>query len=831
MNHAVARVLIASPSYSLDRLFDYSIPPEMAAEIKPGARVIVPFQNRVSMAYVWELTHQSEFSALKEIRQLIDAPPLIGPYHYALINWMAEYYFCSRADVIRLCLPPGTGYTQKMTYQLNVEPEDLQNILLNSAFSQQDIAGALQLIDDGVTACWSQEKWQKEFSGLRAVWDFLNRKKVLRRASMIAKPRIGPKNLKVYCWNPEATIDKTPAGNRVREILHNSAGGLTLAELTKAAEVSSSVIQRLLKQGKVSCIAKNAIRMPAGFAEAAAVREICFNQEQQTTYDFIINHLDDKPFLLHGVTGSGKTEIYFEAAAIMLQAGFQVLYLVPEIALTPQTLQRARNRFGDQVALLHSNMSDGERYDQWFKIHNHQAGFVLGARSALFAPFTKLGLIIVDEEHESTYKQEETPRYHALQVVEKLAQISGAKVIVGSATPSIESFYRARSGEFVYLQLKERYNNRPLPEVSIVNMRDELQRGNKNIISTALHDAIASCLAGQEQVILLLNRRGYATFILCRDCGITLKCPSCDVSLTYHLHDVNLRCHYCDYRQPVPNVCPKCSSTRIRYFGHGTQRLEEELTANFPGARLLRMDLDSTSRKGAYHEIYQQLSGGSVDILLGTQMIAKGLDLPRVTLVGVISADSTLSFPDFRAAERTFSLLTQVAGRAGRGSRPGKVIFQTYNPEHYSLQYAKNHDYLNFFEQEILHRQELGYPPFSELVKFGFSGLKAAQVSAAAQKLGDILKKHAIAACVLATEGVMQQNAASAGSSNRILEILGPAPALIYKIQDKYRWQILLKCNQPVILEQIVKNAWQEFPFKDYSAVKITRDRNPYSSV
>jgi primosomal protein N' (replication factor Y) len=794
----------------------------MMNNLKRGARVIVPFQNRVSLAYVWELTDQSEFSSLKEIRQLIDDPPLISSYHYQLINWMAEFYFCNRVDVIKLCLPPGANHMQKNTYQLAVEPKRLQQLLAAASFPEGDIGRTTELIQAGLAAGWSPEKWQRKFLELAPIGEFLIKNRLLQRVSSLAKPKISPKSYKIYVWNSAESGDKTAAGNRVREILRHSSG-LTLPELTKTAGVSASVIQRLWKQGKIYSIEKNEIRTPIGFEQTAVAAEISFNQEQQTIHDTINNEPAGKPFLLHGVTGSGKTEIYFEMAAQKLKAGFQVLYLVPEIALTPQTLQRARGRFGEQVALLHSNMSDGERYDQWFKIKNALANFVLGARSALFAPFERLGLIIIDEEHESTYKQEETPRYHALQVAQKLAQISGAKVILGSATPSVESFYRARTGRYVYLQLKERFNRNPLPGVTIVNMREELQRGNKNILSVQLDDLIRACVTNQEQVILLLNRRGYATFVLCRDCGLSLKCPSCDVSLVYHIHEVNLRCHYCDYRQRVPDICPNCSSTRIRYFGHGTQRLEEELASHFPGARLLRMDLDSTSKKGAHHYIYQQLNDGSVDILLGTQMIAKGLDLPRVTLVGVISADSTLNFPDFRAAERTFSLLTQVAGRAGRGSKPGKVIFQTYNPEHYSLHFAKNHDYLSFYEQEILHRQELGYPPFSELVKFGLSGLKAGQVSSAALKLGEILKTRAADLPIHKNDAGPQ--------SNSILEILGPAPSLIPKIQDKYRWQILVKSNRQLWLVWLVQAVWEQFPFRDYIDVRITRDRNPYSTI
>jgi primosomal protein N' (replication factor Y) len=834
MGQNIAKVLVASRAQNLDRLFDYRVPPHLVDHVEIGARVIVSFQNQPCLAYVWELASHSEFAELKEIQQLIDDPPLLGPYSYELVNWMADYYFCSRVDGLKLCMPPGGQLTQKASYQLTCDTAEVFDMLKMAFFPEDDVKNAVGLITRGIESLWSKEKWRQEFREIHLILDFLLKRKILQPVYLITKPKVSPKNYKLYYWNElsagndSAPATETPAGKRVRDILLQ-ADGLTLAELASGATVSVSVIQRMVKQGKIDCRVHNSERSPVGFQETVAAREIRFNEEQQAINALIENDPSGKPFLLHGVTGSGKTEIYFESAARVLAAGFQVLYLVPEIALTPQTLQRARSRFGEQVALLHSNMSDGERYDQWFKIKNSQANFVLGARSALFAPFTRLGLIIIDEAHESTYKQEETPRYHAVTVAQKIAELSGAKIILGSATPAVESFYQARTGQFNYLQLKQRFNQKPLPQVLTINMRDELQKGNKNILSTDLRESLAACLAQNQQAILLLNRRGYATFVLCRDCGLTLKCPACDVSLTYHIKEPGLRCHYCDYRQPVPDICPNCKSTRIRYFGNGTQKLEEELAANYPGARVLRMDLDSTSRKGAHHQIYQQLQQGGIDVLLGTQMIAKGFDLPRVTLVGVISADSTLNFPDFRASERTFSLLTQVAGRAGRGEIPGKVIFQTYHPEHYSLQFAQNHDYISFYEQEIEYRRVLNYPPFSELMKFNFSGIKEVRVSAAAIHFTKIISQAQNEAGEIITPNTNDNP--SPGDSAYFFEILGPAPCLIPKIQDRYRWQILIKTNHTALLKQLVKVSWERFPFRDYQDVKISRDRNPYSTL
>jgi primosomal protein N' (replication factor Y) len=823
MSKKVAKVLVVTQAQNLDRLFDYTVPEKLQADIQIGARVLVPFQNQPNLGYVWQLADESEFASLKAIRQLLDNRPLLNQTQHELIDWLADYYFCSRADVIKLCLPPGGNLSREVFYQLAIDFSNLEAKLV-LAFPEAQVNEVLQLVGSGLKSDWNGNQWRKKFRELelQQILEFMIQKQWLTRAYRIAKPKTKAKFHKLYRWTGPDNDEQSHTGQRVKRVLLADsiarAGGMTAAELCAAAEVSSSVLKRLLKSGRIACFESAAERNPAGFGERIVAKEIRLNSEQQGVYQELVNQGQHKLFLLHGVTGSGKTEIYFDAAAAVIHKGGQVLYLVPEIALTPQTLARARDRFGDQVALLHSNMSDGERYDQWFRVKNGKARLVLGARSAVFAPFEKLGLIIVDEEHETTYKQEDNPRYHIRQVVEKLADLTGAKVIFGSATPSVESFFYAQNGKYRYLQLKQRFNCNPLPEVTMVDMRQELKNGNKNILSGQLFRAITDSLAGREQIILLLNRRGHSTFILCRDCGQSLRCPACDVALTYHMNENNLRCHYCDYRQPVPDICPNCRSTRIRYFGHGTQKLEEELTSNFPGARILRMDVDSTARKGAHQQIYQQLTSGEVDILLGTQMIAKGLDLPRVTLVGVISADSTLNIPDFRAAERTFQLLTQVAGRAGRGEKNGKVIFQAYDPEHYSLRLAKEHDYHGFFKEEIGYRAALHYPPFAELVKIGFSGLNEQKVSQAARTFYQIVKD-------------MQPGITEPDNPADYIEVLGPGPTLIPKIQNNYRWQLLLKSNRPSWLETIVKEAWRQYHSQKHSDIKVIRDRNPYLVV
>jgi primosomal protein N' (replication factor Y) len=810
----IAKILPALHASALDRLFDYLIPPQFETEIQIGARVVVPLQNKPTIGFVWEIASESTRAGLKELLQVIDAPPLVTPIQYQLVNWLAPYYFCNRIDVLKLCLPPGSHLSRQTGYQLAVSEAQLEQVLRLHFPAAPVGTLILQMVKAAQTKA-SQAAWQKIFAVYPEIWDLLLKQKLVTKVAQVSQPKIKPKVVTVYQWETEFEKKESPAGERVKAVSLAHPAGLTRRELCAVAQVSPAVLTRLQKVGALKRDEVPVERVPAGLNDCVKPRLIAFNAEQQAAYEQIIAAPVNQPCLLHGVTGSGKTEIYFEVAAATICAGQQVLYLVPEIALTPQTLERARARFGDQIALLHSNMSDGERYDQWFKIKNGLAHFVLGARSALFAPFDRLGLIIVDEEHETTYKQEDTPRYHVRKVVEKLAELTGARVIFGSATPAVETFYLADTGIYNYVKLGERYNAKPLPEVTLVDMREELQKKNKNILSAPLFEALQQTLARQEQALLFLNRRGHSTFILCRDCGQALQCPACEVSLTYHSQENVLRCHYCDYRQKVPDRCPHCQSTRIRYFGNGTQKLEAELAEHFSTARIVRMDHDSTARKGAYHQIYHELTSGAVDILLGTQMIAKGLDLPRVTLVGVISADSALNMPDFRAAERCFQLLTQVAGRAGRGTRSGRVIFQTYNPEHYAVALAKNHDYEGFYQVEIVQRQQLAYPPFAEIVKIGFSGLNEAKVSAAAQKFAQVMRQ--------AKQAVVNENNESS------VEILGPAPAIIAKIQNAYRWQLLLKSTNSALIEPIINQCLADYPFRQYSDIRVIQDRNPYS--
>ena len=570
---------------------------------------------------------------------------------------------------------------------------------------------------------------------------------------------------------------------------------LSAKKITVMAGTTMVTVNSLLKKGLLSLEDRQLYRNPYAegkfkpsfpmlptVEQAKALKELtCLQNEDKSAVA-----------LIHGVTGSGKTEIYLQLIQKVLEQGRQVIVLVPEISLTPQMVERFKARFGAQVAVLHSRLSEGERFDEWSKIkEENKVNIVVGARSAIFAPFNKLGLVIIDEEHESTYKQEDNPKYHAREVAIKRAELVDAMVVLGTATPSIESYYKATLGEYKLITLKERVENRPLPTVIVKDLREELSEGHKSIFSRTLIEKIKDRLEKQEQIILFLNRRGYSTFVMCRECGLVLKCPACSIPLTYHANDNSLKCHYCDFKAKTPKICPKCSSRYIKFFGIGTQKIEEEFNNSFPSVQVVRMDVDTTGRKGSHERILDSFKNREAQVLIGTQMIAKGLDFPNVTLVGVITSDTSLNLPDFRAAERTFQLITQVAGRAGRDIKPGEVVIQTYNPEHYSIMAASEQDYLGFYLQEIKVREQLSYPPFSKLVRLVISHPEEEIAINQANLLGVIYRT-----IIRQTQGV---------------ELLGPAPAPVEKLRNKYRWQIVLKGAEQQQLMTVLDKGFMEY--------------------
>lgn len=584
--------------------------------------------------------------------------------------------------------------------------------------------------------------------------------------------------------------------------------GIKKTELAEKAGVSQAVINNLLAKGYLKEITHAQPEVELGLRNVPVLTA----EQKQVVDELKASLKQEKPtaWLLHGVTGSGKTEVYLRLIQENLIAGRQAIVLVPEIALTPQMVERFKSRFGSQVAVLHSALSQGEKYAEKARINSGEATVILGARSAIFAPTRNLGLIIIDEEHESSYKQDESPKYHTREVALQRAAQNKALVVLGSATPAIESFCRARpGGPYKLAALTKRIDDRILPNVQIVDLRKELATGNASIFSTALRTAIAQRLEKKEKIIIFLNRRGFASVVICRQCGQVIKCPHCDISLTLH-SDGSLRCHYCGHSTRSPRICPECSSQVIRGFGVGTQRVEEELKSIFTNCQVLRMDADTTSQKGSHQRILDEFVHGEAQVLVGTQMIAKGLDIPQVTLVGVVSADITLHMPDFRAAERTFQLLTQVAGRAGRGEKTGQVIIQTYDPDHYSILHAQNHDYLSFYYKELQIRKLLNYPPFSYLIRILFTGLNEADVINAAQLWQEHLN--------LIREQLNGQN----------IEILGPAPAGIPRIKDRYRWQLILKGLDSREVRAVAGAVLEQYGLK-YKQVAVSIDVDPVS--
>ncbi len=585
-----------------------------------------------------------------------------------------------------------------------------------------------------------------------------------------------------------ATMGKKP---RQAAVLKASVGcpGLTMTELAAAAGASMKTVKTLVASGMLEAVSQGPLSGVPLIEETDCNSSLRLNPRQEQVLKPVARLLEEGQFgvfLLHGVTGSGKTEVYLHALSTALKTGRQGVAMVPEIALTPQMIDLFRARFGRKVAVLHSALSDRERYVQWLRVKSGEAPIVLGTRSAVFAPLPRPGLFVIDEEHETTYKQEDHLRYHAREVAIKRAQLTGAVVLLGSATPSLESRLKAGKG-LVYrlLELPHRIDHKPLPEVKVVDMRREIKNGNRGIFSQALTEAVNLRLDRGEQILLFLNRRGYATIVVCRECGLVLKCPRCDISLTYHL-DNRLRCHYCNHTIPAPGRCPGCSSRYISHFGTGTQKVEEEAKRLFERAGIVRMDSDTTTRKGSHERILKSFREGKADILIGTQMIAKGLDLPKVTLVGVINADTTLHMPDFRAAERTFQLLTQVAGRSGRGDIPGEVLIQTYSPDHYSITAAAAHDYEGFYKNEMRVRRALGYPPFSHLALLLFT-----------HEDEDEAKKGAF----LAQEFFVKELLNAGGQ----IDLLGPAPATLNKIKGRHRWQLVLKGPKRNSLKELIR--------------------------
>ena len=554
--------------------------------------------------------------------------------------------------------------------------------------------------------------------------------------------------------------------------------GLTIPEIMEFAEVSRETINSLVKKELIKIQEQKVDRNPLALKGKLDNKKLKLNEEQQSAFNKIEKSIEEKnfeEFLVYGVTGSGKTEVYMQLIEKVINEEKGAILLVPEISLTPQMLDRFIGRFGkEKLAVLHSKLSIGERHDEWLKIKENRAKIVIGARSAIFAPLPNLGIIIIDEEHDNSYKSESNPRYNAKEIAEKICKSERIPLVLGSATPDLSTFYRTKKNEITLLKLTKRANNSNLPTVEVVDLKKELAYGNKSMLSQSLYKSMKQNLENKYQTILFLNRRGYSTFIMCRECGYTMKCPNCNISLTYHSFQNRLKCHYCGHEENPVKICPSCGSDKIRYFGTGTQKLEEEIKKIFPEASTIRMDIDTVTKKNSHEEILNKFKNENIDVLIGTQMVVKGHHFPKVTLVGVIAADSSLNIDDFRANERTFQILTQVAGRAGRENLPGKVIIQTYNPDSFPIEFSKKQDYDLFYKTEINLRKQLKYPPFCDIIVIGFSGENQKEISNVSEFVYNLLKTNL---------------------EKYDVKVFMPMPAPIDKIKNKYRWRIIAKGN------------------------------------
>jgi primosomal protein N' (replication factor Y) len=745
----------------------------------------------VLQGVVCRLTEHPEVEQTKDVISAIDPHPLLTPAQVELARWISEYYLASLFDAMALMLPP--GFERKLLAFYELPPGFSASSPINLTTEQSQLTGLLER--EGRVAQAVLEKVLGQRKARRAL-DELLAKGVVVRTEELQGPKVKPKTVlhlglaldaEVARREAERLLTRAPKQAALLRLLADRGGPVPARETgAKPAAIKALSDKGLILTSDVHVwrdplldrVFVSGVPPTLTAAQEAALEQIRAGLRSPTKGA-------PAAFLLHGVTGSGKTEVYMRALAEAVASGQRGIVLVPEISLTPQTIGRFASRFPGRVAVLHSRMSPGEQFDEWQRIREGAFDVAIGPRSVLFAPQPDLGLVIIDEEHEWTYKQEEqSPRYHAREVALKLGELAGAVVILGSATPDLETYHRAQTGRYRLLELPQRITARgetPLPEVELVDMREELRAGNRSIFSRSLNRAIGETLADREQAILFLNRRGTSTFVQCRNCGFAMRCPRCDLALTYHAREETLSCHQCNYRKAIPEKCPVCWSRRIRYLGLGTERVEDEVRRAFPLARTLRWDRDVTGGKGSHERILDAFLAHEADILIGTQMIAKGLDLPLVTLVGIISADTMLHFPDVRASERTFQLLSQVAGRAGRGALPGRVVVQTYVPDNYAIAAGARHDYSAFYRQEIELRRQHGQPPFGRLVSLVHTHVNAEACRAGAEKMFRRL-----------TEKKDPERAN--------VELVGPAPMFFGRIRGRYRWQIVLRGSDPARL-------------------------------
>ncbi len=772
-----ASVFVNLPVKSIAKAYSYRVPEELSF-VTAGWRVFVPFGGRKVEGFILSVSKQTAGAIeLKDILSVVDEEAWFSPEMISAAQWMADFYLCSLAETMRLFMPGKSGLKIEVEY---AAVGSAKEHMLLQVGTYAEVYGFLQ--KNGPT---NRLSLKKSLPGLAEVMDEILAKlmqyKIVRKDYRAKKRAMARYESYVVLQQVVDTAllaeyKRRPAQKKLLELLARQPEQSVAA--LKEKKVSLSTIHAVEAEGILELQQRRSLRDSYEGMQAPPAPSVHLTEAQQQALAVLLPYIERQEnhgFLLHGVTGSGKTQVYIEAAGRVRAQGRKVIVLVPEIALTGQLVRSFKAYFEQDIIVMHSRLSIHERNDAILRIRRGEAGIIIGARSALFTPAEDIGLIILDEEQDMSYKQDEAPRYHARPIAEELARIHRAVLLLGSATPSLETFYRAKRGELTLLSMPQRIGDRPLPDVKCVDMRREMKRGNRKIISQDLRILIEETIARKQQLILMLNRRGFSTFVMCRSCGEVIKCRFCGMPLVYHKNGT-LVCHHCDVREEVPDICPKCGSRYIKYFGSGTEKLEQELRELVPSARVIRMDRDTTNTKFAHQEILAAFKRGDYDILLGTQMVAKGHDIPNVTAVGIISADSSLNMPDFRAAERCFMLITQTAGRAGRGKVKGRVVVQSYNPEHYAVSCGIQQDYQSFYAQEIQMRRQLFYPPFSRLVKLTFQSEQEEKAMAEAAKLRESF--------TLAFQGNAQQ------------QLIGPAPAMIAKYRDIYRFCILIKSGK-----------------------------------
>lgn len=764
----IAEVIVDVPTLQTNNPYEFSIPEKFQEDIAIGMRVIVPFGkgNRRVQGFITQIKDTAHFQGkLKEISDIMDLEPVLNEELIELGEWMAQTTYSFRISCYQTMLPAVLRATYEKVVKLTgeISDEDLFDI-----FKGKDYISWEEVEERGLTSKMLSLKKEDKVEVNYLVDD-----KVTKKIKRIVKRNMAPDEL-------EKELESIASNaHRQKDLMNlliplNREESIDQSLLSKEYNISTSVVNRGVEKGWCTIEEIEVYRDPYRESDIKETTSLTLNEEQQGAFNQI-NHSIEKQasdiFLLQGITGSGKTEIYMQAIAEVIKKGQGALVLVPEISLTPQMVHRFKGRFGDEVAVLHSGLSNGEKYDEWRKIEKGEAKVVVGARSSVFAPVKNLGIIVIDEEHETSYKQSDAPRYHARDVAIWRAERHNCPVVLGSATPSLESRARASKDVYRLIELNKRVNKKPLPKVEIIDMREEMRQGNQTLFSAPLEKALKDRLAKGEQSVLMLNRRGYSSFVMCRDCGFVLQCPNCDISQTLHMDSHTMKCHYCGHEEGIPKICPTCNSHRIRYFGTGTQKIQEELEDLLPEAKILRMDVDTTRRKGSHEKILRAFGEKKADILLGTQMIAKGLDFPNVTFVGVLNADTALGLPDFRSAEKTFQLLTQVSGRAGRGELKGDVVIQTYNPEHYAIQYAKEHNYEQFYYHEMKYRHLSDYSPYYFLTSIQVSHEDEIKAAKFIQQISDFIKPY------LSKEAI----------------VLGPTPRFIARTHNKYHFQLIVK--------------------------------------